>query len=307
LVGGATEATTFPYLTRHGSCKEALMLEDLVFDIGMNNGDDTAYYLHEGFRVVAVEAHPQLVEQTRLRFQREIEEGRLVILNVGIAEQPGEMPFWVCETQSDWSSFDRRVASRDGCLHHELMVQCRTFASVIDEHGVPFYSKIDIEGNDLLCVKDLKPATLPKYVSVEASGTEGLAVLADRGYTRFKCISQFDLLPVQLPPSAEHRRVEFARRMLSSNAFLARVFRRLVGRERLQRMETQSRRVGDWMFPPGSSGPFGKKLPGRWQTYAEMERTYETFQQMMRRGEPSLFWNEKGYSFWADFHAMRDG
>ena len=36
------------------------MHTDLVFDIGMNNGDDTAYYLHRGFRVVAVEADPIL-------------------------------------------------------------------------------------------------------------------------------------------------------------------------------------------------------------------------------------------------------
>ena len=30
--------------------------DDLIYDVGMNNGDDTAYYLHKGFRVVAVEA-----------------------------------------------------------------------------------------------------------------------------------------------------------------------------------------------------------------------------------------------------------
>jgi hypothetical protein len=29
---------------------------DLIFDVGANNGDDTAAYLARGFRVIAVEA-----------------------------------------------------------------------------------------------------------------------------------------------------------------------------------------------------------------------------------------------------------
>ena len=36
------------------------MQNDVIFDVGMNNGDDTAYYLHLGCRVVAVEADPVL-------------------------------------------------------------------------------------------------------------------------------------------------------------------------------------------------------------------------------------------------------
>ncbi len=38
-------------------------VNDLVYDIGMNNGDDTAYYLSLGFRTVAIEANPELVDQ----------------------------------------------------------------------------------------------------------------------------------------------------------------------------------------------------------------------------------------------------
>jgi hypothetical protein len=44
------------------------MTADLLYDVGMNNGDDTAYYLYKGFRVVAVEADPVLVEAARERF-----------------------------------------------------------------------------------------------------------------------------------------------------------------------------------------------------------------------------------------------
>ena len=35
--------------------------ERLIFDIGMYDGSDTRYYLNEGFRVLAIEANPVLV------------------------------------------------------------------------------------------------------------------------------------------------------------------------------------------------------------------------------------------------------
>ena len=69
----------------------------LIIDVGMNDGSDTAYYLHCGYRVVAVEANPELVSEAERRFRREIKDGRLTLLNVGIAEQAGEKDFWIAE------------------------------------------------------------------------------------------------------------------------------------------------------------------------------------------------------------------
>ena len=86
-------------------------INDLIYDVGMNNGDDTAYYLSLGFRTVAIEANPELVKYAKARFAREIASRRLIILNIGIADQEGELPFWICETNSRWSSFDRAYAS----------------------------------------------------------------------------------------------------------------------------------------------------------------------------------------------------
>jgi hypothetical protein len=59
------------------------MVPDLIYDIGMHNGNDTAYYLFRGFRVVGVEANPLLVEQVRERFAAEIASNRLTVLNTG--------------------------------------------------------------------------------------------------------------------------------------------------------------------------------------------------------------------------------
>jgi FkbM family methyltransferase len=262
------------------------MINDLIYDVGMNTGDDTAYYLHRGFRVVAVEANPRLVDHAQQRFPEEIANGRLIIEGVGIAETEGEAPFWVCERLSEWSSFDRSIASREGSIHHSITVPTVRFGSILRKYGVPFYLKIDIEGSDSLCLKDLTAASAPSYISVEANGIELLDQLRQLGYPRFQCISQFHFIPIELPPSPLQLALEEAQ----------------AGNHSLERFHS----FNDWTFVTGSSGPFGADLPGRWQTFEEMKRTFAEFQARQRRGEASPFWNPAYYSFWADFHAARD-
>jgi 16S rRNA A1518/A1519 N6-dimethyltransferase RsmA/KsgA/DIM1 with predicted DNA glycosylase/AP lyase activity len=56
-------------LTASQQASEALVHQDLIYDVGMNNGDDTAYYLRRGFRVVAIEADTRLVRCAAERFR----------------------------------------------------------------------------------------------------------------------------------------------------------------------------------------------------------------------------------------------
>src|SRR6266487_2691817 len=48
------------------------VVRDLIYDVGMNNGDDTAYYLHQGFRVIAIDADPRSLEAAKHRFPNEL-------------------------------------------------------------------------------------------------------------------------------------------------------------------------------------------------------------------------------------------
>src|SRR5690348_14857053 len=43
--------------------------DGLIYDVGLCDGDDTAFYLAKGFRVVAVEANPALVAAAKQRFE----------------------------------------------------------------------------------------------------------------------------------------------------------------------------------------------------------------------------------------------
>lgn len=257
----------------------------LIYDIGMNNGDDTAYYLAQGYRVVAVEANPILVEAAKDRFAKEIADGRLTIIPVGISEEEGDCTFWICDKYAEWSSLNRHHASRDGVPHHSITVPCVRFGSILREHGLPFYLKIDIEGGDHLCLRELTRQTAPEYISVEATGIELLDLLQALGYDRFKCISQFYFLPLEIPAAPEQLRYE---EFVRSNKPL-----------------DEFRTLNDWPFPDGASGPLGEDLPGRWLTFDEMRRTFAHFKTLHKSGEASPFWTDKEYSFWADFHATK--
>jgi FkbM family methyltransferase len=283
------------------------MIQDLIYDVGLNKGNDTAYYLHRGFRVVAIEANPTLVSLARERFKREIAENRLVILNVGIAEKQGQLPFWVCETKSEWSSFDRRIASRDGSEHHAITIDCCRFESILEEYGVPYYLKVDIEGNDFLCLQDLQGRELPKYISIETSGISLLTTLHNLGYTSFKWISQINFLPLEIFPSDEQKYQEKLQRLLYSKRLPLRILRKLGLKRWLNSQINRNRYFNDWFFSYGSSGAFGEDLLGGWQSFDEIRNTYEHFQKLRKAGQPSLFWTNKGYSFWTDFHARKDG
>jgi FkbM family methyltransferase len=282
------------------------MISDLIYDVGMNNGDDTAYYLRRGYRVVAIEANPRLTAKAAERFPEEIGSRRLKILNVGIAAEEAELPFWISETHSEWSSFDRTIASRDRSPHYQISIPCRRLGSILQEFGVPYYLKVDIEGNDFLCVKDLDREHLPKFISVEASGVDLLCSLKERGFSRFKCISQFHYLPLELPATSEQRWLERTRWLLETQNPVVRVFRKLDGRKWAERKSPETRVLNGWRFTWGSSGPFGDDLPGRWLSFDELRVVWEHFENLREKNKKSIFWTDKEYSFWADFHARSD-
>jgi FkbM family methyltransferase len=283
------------------------MIKDLIYDVGMHNGDDTAYYLHRGFRVLAIEADPTLCSKASIQFKEEIDRGQLTVLNIGITPEPGLLDFWVCETTSVWNSFDRRSASRDNSPHHSIQVSCQTFDWVLKNYGTPYYLKVDIEGYDHLCIEALPiGGDLPKYISVELGEIDSFVERFEAlGYTGYKCISQYNFLPLQLPPAKEMLNFERWHRLLMSRNLVARVICKTLGRERLWNSILQSRRQGNWTFQEGSSGPFGEDTPGRWVNSKEICDTYRHYSHLFEEQRAAPFWIGKDY--WVDLHARIAG
>jgi FkbM family methyltransferase len=255
---------------------------DLVFDVGMHNGDDSAYYLRNGYRVVGIDANPMFAERARSRFAVEIAQRRMTVLEVGIAEGDGEASFWVCDDNSDWSSFDRSIASRQGSRHHEIRVPLRPFGDILREYGVPRYCKIDIEGNDHLCVAAMSPGLRPDFVSVELSLGPLIEQLADTGYDAFKVLHQLSFSP----PNRRLQAIKDRARHPWLGAAIERGHGLLRGRLH----------EDGWYFRMGCSGPLHDRTAGRWLSASEAANVTEHLKARYRSGR-------MGLTDWYDIHA----
>ncbi|HEX4043279.1 MAG TPA: FkbM family methyltransferase [Xanthobacteraceae bacterium] len=281
------------------------MRDNLIYDVGMLNGDDSAYYLSLGYNVIGIEANPVMAEKCRVRLEREIASGKMTLLNVGISDAEGVLPFWAFTTHPQYSTFHEPDAFLAEFPRQTIPVPCRTFCSVLEQFGTPHYAKIDIESNDIFCLQDLRPSDLPRFVSFEKEESgdfhRALSVLHELGYNGSKLIGQHSLLPVEYPASKEQLDPERAVGRLHGKNPALRIARKLGLRKRFQRQADLARTNGRWTFPYGSSGPFGDALPGRWQSFEEITRTFEVAEEQRSAGARSIFWSDR--DFWADCHA----
>jgi hypothetical protein len=135
-----------------------------------------------------------------------------------------------------------------------------------------------------------------------------LALLRKSGFNYFKCISQTHFLPLQLPPVIETGRVQRAEWLRQNRNPLIRAWRKLGGRHWIERQFNRIRTRDGWVFPHGSSGPFGDDLLGRWLSYDELSETYSQFLRLRREAPRSLLWAPEGIlsnPFFVDLHACR--
>ena len=231
--------------------KQGLMQVDLIFDVGMHRGEDTALYLAKGFRVVAFEANPELVEHCRRRFAKETAEGRLTIIAGAIVNptvQNQKVAFYVNKRLSVWNTAVHSWAERYerlGAESTQIEVDPVDIAEVFRTYGTPHYIKIDIEGADGKVLDAIRVLPLkPQYLSIESERVSfanlkaELERLSQLGYAHFKHVQQATI------PG------------------------------RTVMVETRTGERIPYTFEVHSSGSFGAEAPGRWMTMNECLRAY---------------------------------
>jgi FkbM family methyltransferase len=158
----------------------------LVFDLGAHLGADTSYYLARGFRVVALEANPDLAQ----RLATLDDGGRLIVEARALSEDTGPITLHVPldDHASCWATTSPEQARMLRGARVEtraVSVETVTLAELVARYGRPYYIKCDIEGSDDLFLEmlsrlDRKPAT----VSVELTQVSLGAVLRQLGHIR---------------------------------------------------------------------------------------------------------------------------
>ena len=275
----------------------------LIFDVGANDGSDTAYYLGLGYSVVAIEADPLLADGLQARFAAEIAGGRVVVVSAAVTERDQEKVAFYVSRDNTESSLIPSMAKRSGPGVEELRVMGRCLCSLFGEYGLPWYCKIDIEGYDAAAVAGMAGwSGRPAYISCEGTGhpigeigrDEGLLysvldALAAQGYRRFKLVDQESLSVLTDVGHYDrlHRWPVRARTKLE----------RWTGRPS-PRYNNRLWLARQALPEAGSvSGAFGEDLAGEWADYEITRR------RMFRHFSDYYHYTKnKQYIFWVDIH-----
>ncbi len=176
------------------------MDRNLIFDIGMHKAKDTFFYLKKGFKVVAVEANADFVNAAQAYFTAETASGALHIVHAALTDSEEDVEFYLNRTKDDWSSIYKDWAQKGGHDVEVTRVRSTNLHKVVQEYGVPYYIKCDIEGADGIFVDQLLHLPeKPQYVSVEAVHIEYLAKMYCAGYSKFMIVNQALSWNVQCP------------------------------------------------------------------------------------------------------------
>jgi FkbM family methyltransferase len=254
---------------------------DLVYDVGMNRGEDTEFYLKKGYRVVGFEADPQLVSYCRERFASALADGQLNIVAGVICSDPpasGRISFYR-STNDQWGTIRQEWAERNQRLGSDssvLDLETVDFAGCLAQFGIPHYMKVDIEGADLICVKTLLQFTeRPDYLSIESTKTdfstlcEEFELFSELGYSRFAVVQQ---------QTIDGR--SYKGQSLTGNAV---------------------RHV----FPEGASGPFGAELAEPYLSQADAIREYERIFRMYRLFGDDSVWRRSVMLYKIAWHVQK--
>ncbi|MHA4811238.1 FkbM family methyltransferase [Flavitalea flava] len=252
--------------------------KNLIYDIGANNGNDTAFYLKKGFNVISVEANPALSKNLKSRFSHEMEDGRLIVLNVAISEHDNSGVVFYISRDHEKSSLIKEMSERDGPVVDSIIVTGRTLGSLFDEFGAPYYCKIDIEGYDDKAIRQLTGyPNCPTFISCEGFGKSieevnrnenllfsSLNSLKSAGYSSFKLVDQESL---NVLTNKNHY------------GFLHKYYTRLVTKlERLTGRYSPKYNNKLYEIKRGMmegmevSGYFGEDLPEKWEDYESTKR-----------------------------------
>lgn len=178
------------------------LVEDLVYDVGAHKGEDSAYYLAKGYRVVAFEANAELVRACGRRFAAEIAAGRLTLVEGAITDSDAPTVRFYRHPLSTWGTTSDEMVSRNLMVaaSEAVDVPAVNFADKLRETGIPSFMKIDIEGSDMLCLQALLEFDVrPQSVSVESHKTDWSHIEAEfellerLGYDRFAVVQQGDV------------------------------------------------------------------------------------------------------------------
>lgn len=167
---------------------------DLVFDIGANNGNRTSVFLDIGAKVIAVEPNPKLVKRLKRKYSK------ATIVDKAVGGKKGVVTLYLNEadvlstTSEEWMKTAKdsgRFGSLAEKFNDKVDVEQITINELIEKYGVPKFVKMDTEGTELEIVEsinDSKPFSISLEFAIPESKNSTLNsidYLHNLGYKKF--------------------------------------------------------------------------------------------------------------------------
>jgi hypothetical protein len=175
----------------------------------------------------------------------------------------------------------------------ELKIPCVTTQQLIEEHGGPYFIKVDIEGADFQTLHSLTAATAFSYVSLELNCVDPLVErLIELGYNSFKFVDGKTYWPT--PEIFDH---QLGWRLLGRVGRVAPFIRSGTSRLPLRLRPNSEYDPPGKYSPTGyefrrySSGLLGEQAAGSWSTGESALRWFSGLKDNFRRaGKEDVFW-----------------
>jgi FkbM family methyltransferase len=167
---------------------------DLVFDIGAHVGNHSRALAGLGARVMAIEPQPGFARWLRWLFRG---EARVAVLETAIGARAGSASLYpslrtptVATLSPDWIASVRGARSFARVRWQApLVVPVTTLDALIEQHGMPRFCKLDVEGYEAEILRGLsRPIALLSFEYVPAAieiACEAVGRLAALGHYRF--------------------------------------------------------------------------------------------------------------------------
>lgn len=146
----------------------------LIFDIGANDGHKTEAFINIAHNVICCEPDLENCQKLRGRFGKLRE--KVVVKQVALAAAPGEQTMYVHHKGSAFNTLNskfKEIVEADEMKRwnekvsfvEKMKVHTTTLNLLIQEYGIPYFIKVDVEGYELEVIKGL--STPIPYLSLE--------------------------------------------------------------------------------------------------------------------------------------------